>query len=95
MKAQVISQFVYDGFMDFVHGGGCEQSRLLIPDANNLLIWVHLGSIYSSDSFDPQTEKYTIIREVDVPDDLVLEVIAFQQAQAALHAKISNFLPSQ
>ena len=43
MKALVIALHVYEGFMDFVHDGGQTQSRLLVPDAGNLCMWVNNG----------------------------------------------------
>lgn len=96
MKAKIITMTVYEGIMDWSHGGGFTQARLLIPDANNLLVWLHQKNVCIEANFDPdKSEEYQVEREVDLPDDLVKALLDFQQTRQTLHQRIGEHLPNE
>jgi len=95
MKALVIALHVYEGFMDFVHDGGQTQSRLLVPDAGNLCIWIYSGGVFVDHEFDPNEQKHDVVREIEIAEDVVREVIDFKQVEKSLHEKIEKLLPEK
>ena len=46
MKGLIIRLKVYTGVMDFAHGGGFFQNRVLLPEQENLMLWQHQGMPY-------------------------------------------------
>lgn len=93
MKASLVSLRVYEGFMDWSHGGGFTQYRLLIPEVNNLLVWTHGKLICFEEGFEGAgPEDPGTIREVEVPDDFVKELLNFKRTQEVLHGKLDELL---
>jgi|SRR5581483_4051447 len=92
MKAQVITQHVYEGTMDFLHSGGFTQTRLLIPDAKHLVVWTHQGNVCVHSTFDPGQQEYQVVREIEVSDKFVRMVLAFVQARETLCQTVQQFL---
>jgi hypothetical protein len=74
MKGLIITQQVCDSVLDWTHGMIYEIKRIFIPDADNLVITPHNKQVYAWTGFEGE---YTIIKEIEVPDELVKEALAF------------------
>jgi len=74
MKGLVITQRVCDSVLDWSHGMTYEIKRIFVPDADNLVITPHQNQVYAWTGFD---REYKVIKEIEVPDELVKEALAF------------------
>lgn len=74
MKGLVITQRVCDSVLDWSHGMTYEIKRIFVPEADNLVITPHRNQIYAWTGFD---REYKVIKEIEVPDELVKEALAF------------------
>ena len=81
MKAKIFSQMVYEGVMDWVHGGGKEVKRLVVEEANNLAITPHNDQVYAFTGFDSTSDGTKLLGEVEVPDELVEKALTFVRAK--------------
>lgn len=75
MKGLVITQQVCDSVLDWTHGMTYEVKRIFVPDADNLVITPHRDQVYAWTGFEG--EECTVIKEIEVPDELVEEALAF------------------
>ena len=75
MKGLVIAQQGCDSVLDWTHGVTYEIKCILIPEANNLVITPHREQVYARTDF--KGEEYTVIKEIEVSDDLVKEALAY------------------
>ena len=92
MKAQIISDVVYDGAMGYIHGMAYEINRILVPDANNLAITEDdNNNFYVWDDFKIK-DKCKVVREVDIPCELVQEAIAFMNDRNELYKQFEKIL---
>ncbi len=105
MKAKIIEEVIYEGTMDWVHGGGQMVRRLLIEEKNDLCITFfqdqllaftgydldkHLRNVPSQDDeFGIEQKLAIVLGEVEVPDDLVEAAFAFANAGK----KLVEFIP--
>jgi hypothetical protein len=78
MKGLVITQEVCDSVLDWTHGMTYEIKRILVPDAANLVITPHGDQVYAWTGF---TGEYQVVKEIEVPDELVEEALAFVQVK--------------
>jgi hypothetical protein len=76
MKGLVITQEVCDSVLDWSHGMTYEIKRILVPDAANLVITPHRDQVYAWTEFKGE---YQVVKEIEVPDELVEKVLAFVQ----------------
>jgi hypothetical protein len=79
MKGKIIQERVYDSIMDWTHGMGYDIKRILIPEANNLAITPHNRGVFAFE-FEPD-RKYIVLKEIEVPDELVQKALTFMQAK--------------
>ena len=84
MKAQIIQQTCYEGFLAYTHGMGQEVQRILVSRANNLVITPYNESLYVWDGFQMEESDCQVISEIEVSDDLVKEAIKFMNAKKKL-----------
>jgi hypothetical protein len=95
MKAQVLRLWVCDQFMGLTHGDTQPQNRLFIPEADNLAIWTHGGSVYTRRGFDPKTrDRCTVISEVEVDDSFLAAVFALKATEQQMCHAIQGLLPA-
>jgi len=81
MKAKIISQKLYEGAMDWIHGGGYTAKRLVVEEAGNLIITSRDNQVCAFTGFNLE-EDCKVIGEVEVPDELVEKALAFVRAKA-------------
>lgn len=74
MKGLVITQRVCDSVLDWSHGMTYEIKRIFVPDADNLVITPHHNQVYAWTGFN---REHKVIKEIEVPDELVKEALAF------------------
>jgi hypothetical protein len=89
MKGKIIQEKVYDSIMDWTHEMGYNIKRILIPEANNLAITPHNGEVFVFE-FEPERE-YNVLKEIEVPDELVQEAVAFLQRKKEFNSLIKQF----
>lgn len=75
MKGLVITQQVCDSVLEWTHGMTYEIKRIFVPEADNLVITPHRNQVYAWTGF--KVEEYTVIKEIEVPDELVKQALAF------------------
>ena len=93
MKAQIIAETVYEGFMDWSHGGGYTINRIVVPEANNLVITVHGENIYVWDNFQKEKrEDYEVVKEIDIPDELIARLRGLMELHKSLVPQVSAYL---
>ena len=86
MKAKIIRQKVYDGMMDWSHGGGHEIKRLVVEEADNIAITLAQNRVYVFTYFKLQDkttfpeQEPKVIGEIEVPDKLVEKALAVVRA---------------
>jgi len=91
MKALLICQTAFDG--DQLYAGrlsGSTFKRLVVREKNNLTITVHDNKVFVITDFKLHG-SYTILREVDVPDELIKKALAFVRAKAKFDALKDTF----
>lgn len=93
MKAKVISQIIYEGMFAYVHGMGQQIKRILIPEANNLVITPHNDILYVWDEF--KMDDYEVVKEIEVPDELVKEAIEFMNVKKKLFPAFRELIAPQ
>jgi hypothetical protein len=82
VKAKIISQTVYEGVMDWAHGGGYTVKRLVVEERDNLAITPHHDNqVYAFTGFNLK-DGCEVIGEVEVPDELVEKALAFVRIKA-------------
>ncbi len=95
MRAEVITETVYEGFMDRGHGGGYEIYRIVVPEANNLAITVdehNTGKhLYIWENFK-RDETCKVIKEIQIPDELVKQITEFMKKREEIASQLENFL---
>ena len=74
MRGLVISQQVCDSVLDWTHRMTYEIKRIFVPEADNLVITPHRNQVYAWTGFKGE---YKVIKEIEVPDELVKEALAF------------------
>jgi len=74
MKGFIITQQVCDSVLDWTHGMTYEIKRIFVPDSNNLVITPHDNQVYAWTGFEGE---HTVIKEIEVPDELVKQALAF------------------
>jgi len=65
--------------LDFTHGFSHTVRRILVPDADNLVITPHEEEVYAWTG--GLEGEYEVIGEVEVPDELVERALAFARAK--------------
>lgn len=53
--------------------------RIIVPEANNLVITVHRDNLYIWDNF--QKDDCQTVKEIDIPDELVKKAVEFMKAK--------------
>lgn len=90
MKAKIISQKVYEGVIGWVHGCGSTVRRLVVEEADNLVITPHDDQVHAFTGFNLK-DNCKVIGEVEVPDELVEKALAFVRAKAELDGLKGSF----
>ena len=90
MKAIIVSQTVYEGTMDWVHGGGHTIKRLVVEEANSLAITPCDNQVYAFTNFNLK-DDYKVLGEVEVPDELVEKTLTFIRAKAEFNGLKDTF----
>jgi len=78
-QALIVEEKVYEGIMDYAHGGGSTIKRLIIEGENNLAITPHGDQLYAFAEYDLKRGK--IIGKIEVPDELVEKALNFVKSQ--------------
>lgn len=94
MKAFIVSLDVHPGPLDHIRDITITQYRLLIPTADNLMVWEWNGNIIAQHANAGTLEQCTTLQEVDIPDDLLSTIQNFLTAQAWIKAHIIPLLPA-
>ena len=76
--------------MGWVHGRGSTVKRLVVEEADNLAITPHDNQVYALTGFDLKKDC-KVIREVEVPDELVEKTLAFVRAKAEFDGLKDSF----
>ncbi|MFI4978118.1 MAG: hypothetical protein ACHQC8_05535 [Solirubrobacterales bacterium] len=88
MKAQVVSCVVTEGGIAAVHGIYYRINRLIVPEADDLVITPSHGSVYASSGRGiPEGE---IVGEIDVAPELVQKAKELLEAKVALQALLGD-----
>jgi hypothetical protein len=95
MKAQVVSCLVTEGGIAAIHGSYYRINRLVVPEADDLVITPNNGSVYvssgrgivSSEEGMPEGE---VVAELDVSPELIEKAREFLEAKIALHALLTD-----
>lgn len=64
--------------MEWSHGFTHEVKRILVPEADNLVITPHEGQVYAWVGFEGE---YEVVKEIEVPDELVEKALAFTRVK--------------
>lgn len=91
MRGMIIRITVYTGVMDFVHGGGFVQQRVLIPEQENLMLWQHQGTPYVG-QLRAELKEYEIVSDVQIPEGVVERAQLFKQLSGTLAADAQALL---
>ena len=51
-----------------------------------------MGGVFVDHEFDPNEQKHDVVREIEIAEDVVKEVLDFKQAEKSLHEKIEKLL---
>jgi len=89
MKGIIIEQIAVEGINDWLHGGGMPQHRLWIPEAKNMLLWVHNG-VLNVIEFD-SADAHKVVREVEVSEEVVNLAKGFHELQHKLGEKLKPY----
>jgi len=90
MKAEIITQTIYEGFLAWGHGCGSTIQRILIPEANNLVITPHEDYLYVWDNFQ-KTNDCETVKEIEIPDKLVAKALDFMKSKNYLLEEFQKF----
>ncbi|HEY0089619.1 MAG: hypothetical protein A2V72_01025 [Candidatus Nealsonbacteria bacterium RBG_13_37_56] len=90
MKAEIISQTVYEGVLAWTHGSGSTIKRIFIPEANNLVITPHENNLFIWDNF--QKDDCEIVKEIEIPDELVEKAIGLMESRKSLLKEFRKFI---
>ena len=90
MKARIIVQECYEGFLAYTHDQSFDQERILIPEANNLVITLDNKRVFVWEGF--KEEDCTTVKEIDIPDELVSRLIQFMKDGNELFPQIEQIL---
>lgn len=88
MKGKIVQQQVCDSALEWTHGFSYTIKRIIVPEANNLVITPHKGQIYVFTGLKGDHEE---IAEVDVPDELVNKALAFHHAKVEFNLLRNKF----
>lgn len=92
MKAEIIGQIVYDGPFFGAERMGRQVRKILIPDANNLVVTVDVDNnhLSVSDGFEKKETdasgrvSCSVLKEIDVSDEFVEKATIFMEAEDCL-----------
>jgi len=84
MKGIVVQQMIYEGVMDYVHGGGWMLKRIVFPERDYLSICVHDGKVVVVPGANIGRDFKVLAENVEIPDKLVSDAEALVQAQKAV-----------
>lgn len=88
MKARIIRCTVSEGAIAALHGQSSRIHRLTIPEADDLVITPHRGSMHVwSGQGEPEGE---VVVEIDVSSDLVREAEAFLSTKKTLEGLLGG-----
>jgi hypothetical protein len=87
MKAKIVQQMIYEGWLGWSHGMGDTIKRLVIEEMDNLAITLHQGKMYAIPNFKIE-DDCTILGEVEVPDKLIVQAHTLVLAQEKLDSLI-------
>lgn len=90
MKAVIVQQKVYEGVMDFAHGGGHTVKRLVVPEAEKLAITLDGAQVFAFTGFQIH-EDCEVLGDIDVDDDLINAALDFARAKSRLDALRERF----
>ncbi|OGY54040.1 MAG: hypothetical protein A3B15_00095 [Candidatus Buchananbacteria bacterium RIFCSPLOWO2_01_FULL_45_31] len=92
MKAKIVRLTVYEGAMDWIHGGGRKIKRLVVEEASNLAITLFDGQVHAFTGFNLKEEDgCEVIGEIEAPDELIEKALAFIRAKDELNGLKSQF----
>ena len=90
MKAKIINQMLYDGAFSYVHGAGRFVDRILVDiESKNeyLVITPDRAELYAYiSSKEGFGEDYAVVKEIELPDELVKEVLTFIESRNKFEA---------
>lgn len=84
MKAKIVEQIVSEGSIASVHNMGYSIKRLVIEEADNLMITLDGGQIFVCQGFKIDN-SCKFWGEVEVSDELVEKALAFVKAREELN----------
>jgi hypothetical protein len=88
MKARVVSCVVTEGGIAAVHGIFYRINRLVVPEADDLVITPNHGSVYvSSGQGIPEGD---VVAEIDISPELVAKAKELLEAKIALQALLGE-----
>jgi ribulose-5-phosphate 4-epimerase/fuculose-1-phosphate aldolase len=91
MRGLIIRMTVYMGVIDFAHGQGFSQKRLLIPEQGNLMLWQHHGVPYVG-RLPAEAKDYEVVSEIEIPAEVAERAQQLQEISATLTADIRALL---
>jgi hypothetical protein len=91
MKGMIIRMKVYTGVMDFTHGFGFAQQRVLIPEQENLMLWRHQGTPYVG-QLPADVKNYEVVGDIEVPEDVVERARQFKRLSVTLAEDVRALL---
>ena len=91
MKALLITCTVSEGIMGHLHGDFYQIKRILVPEANNLVITINERNLYVWENFEWDAEC-EVRHQIDIPDDLVQKAIDFMNGKKELIEKLQSYL---
>lgn len=75
MKGRIVEETVHESVLSWTHDQGFDVKRILVPEADNLVITPYKGEIYVANGFDDSNAK--LIKEIEIPDELVQKALEF------------------
>lgn len=95
MKAEIITETVYEGFTDWSHDGGYEIKRIVVPEANNLAVTIDTRNtgknIYIWENFE-RDHTCIVVKEILIPDEFVREIVEFMREKNELASQLEQYL---
>jgi hypothetical protein len=88
MKAQVVSCVVSEGVVASIHGMYYRINRLVVPEADDLVITPDHESVYVSSG--QGIPEGAVVAEIDVPPELVEKARKLLEAKIALKALLGE-----
>lgn len=91
MKGLVIHERIYEGMLDFGHGGGHDIYRIIIPEANDLNVFIEGPTIHVSEGFSRPGKPVETVMQIEVPDAIVEKLQAFRRLKQEILDMKSDF----